>query len=208
MAQPSDPEVFYSLVQERRSVRRYLPDPLPRDLIDRLLIAACWAPSAHNRQPWRFAVITSGVVKERLATMMGTRLRDDRGRDGDPPDAIEADVRRSYTRITSAPCVIVACLTMEDMDAYPDERRSSAEQLMAVQGVALAIENLLLAASAEGLGACWMCAPLFCQETVADALDLPQGWQAQGLITLGYPASRGKEPVRKPLESLVLWRTE
>jgi F420 biosynthesis protein FbiB-like protein len=189
-------------------VRRYRPDPLDRDLIERLLHAAAWAPSAHNRQPWRFAVITGANDKEKLASQMGARLRADRTRDGDPAEAIEADVRRSYTRITTAPCCIVVCLTMEDMDAYPDERRGAAEHLMAVQGVALAIENLLLAAAVEGMGACWMCAPLFCQDTVAAAVGLPEGWQAQGLITLGYPASRGKEPVRRPLEEFVLWKTE
>jgi coenzyme F420-0:L-glutamate ligase/coenzyme F420-1:gamma-L-glutamate ligase len=199
---------FYRLITDRRSVRRYRPDPLEPALIERLLHAAAWAPSAHNRQPWRFAVVTGPAAKEQLASMMGARLRADRTRDGDPDDAIEADVRRSYTRITSAPCVIVVCLTMEDMDTYPDERRSSAEHLMAVQGVALAIQNLLLAASAEGLGACWMCAPLFCPETVGEALGLPPGWNSQGLITLGYPASRGKEPVRRPLDGLVVWKTE
>jgi nitroreductase len=79
---------------------------------------------------------------------------------------------------------------------------------MAVQGVALAIQNLLLAAAVEGLGACWMCAPLFCQDTVASALGLPAGWQAQGLITLGYAASRGKEPIRRPLDGLVVWKSK
>jgi F420 biosynthesis protein FbiB-like protein len=198
---------FYTLVATRRSIRRYLPDPIQREQIERLLTAAAWAPSAHNRQPWRFAVITDTTAKEQLATQMGARLRADRTRDGDPTDAIEADVRRSYTRITSAPCVVVVCLTMQDMDVYPDERRQQAERLMAVQGVALAIENLLLAAAAEGLGACWMCAPLFCQETVAGAVGLPGSWEAQGLITLGYPASSGKEPARRSLDGLVLWKT-
>jgi F420 biosynthesis protein FbiB-like protein len=179
---------------------------LPTDLIERLLDAAIWAPSAHNRQPWRFAVVTAADAKERLASEMGQRLRRDRARDGDPDDAIEADARRSYRRITGAPCVIVVCLTMEDMDTYPDEYRSQAEYLMAVQGAALATENLLLAAELEGLGACWMCAPLFCQETVADALELPVQWLPQGLITLGYAAGQGKEPRRRPLSDLVLWR--
>jgi len=208
VAEHTDTSSFYSLIAGRRSVRRYQPEPLDAALIERLLNAAIWAPSAHNRQPWRFAVITGAEAKEQLASQMGARLRADRTRDGDPVEAIESDVRRSYTRITSAPCVIVVCLTMEDMDAYPDERRAAAEHLMAVQGVALAIENLLLAASVEGLGACWMCAPLFCQDTVAAAIGLPGGWQAQGLITLGYPASRGKEPIRKPLGGMVVWRTE
>lgn len=198
---------FYSLITSRRSVRRYQPEPLDPVLVERLLTAATWAPSAHNRQPWRFAVVTGPADKEALASQMGARLRADRARDGDPVEAIEADARRSYTRITSAPCVIVVCLTMEDMDTYPDPRRAAAEELMAVQGVALAIQNLLLASAAEGLGACWMCAPLFCQDTVGDALSLPKHWQAQGLITLGYPASRGKEPVRRPLDGLVVWKT-
>jgi F420 biosynthesis protein FbiB-like protein len=203
-----DTNAFHSLITTRRSIRRYQPTPLAREVIDRLLHAAAWAPSAHNRQPWRFAVVTGAEAKEGLATEMGSRLRQDRTRDGDPAEAIEADVRRSYTRITTAPCVIVVCLTMEDMDVYPDERRAAAEQLMAVQGVALAIENLLLAAAVEGLGACWMCAPLFCQDTVAAALGLSPSWQAQGLITLGYAASRGKEPVRRPIDGLVVWKTE
>lgn len=208
MADNLDPSGFYSLITSRRSIRRYQPAPLDGEVIDRLLSAAAWAPSAHNRQPWRFAVVTGSKDKERLASQMGARLRADRTRDGDPAEAVESDVRRSYTRITSAPCAIVVCLTMEDMDVYPDERRAAAEQLMAVQAVALAIENLLLAAAVEGLAACWMCAPLFCQDTVAGALDLPATWQAQGLITLGYPASRGKEPVRRPLDGLVVWKRE
>jgi nitroreductase len=62
------------------------------------------------------------------------------------------------------------------MDSYPDERRRRAEYLMAVQSTAMAAQNLLLAAEQEGLGACVMCAPLFCPEIVANALHLPYGW--------------------------------
>jgi F420 biosynthesis protein FbiB-like protein len=197
---------FLSLVLGRRLVRSYQPEPLPHEVIERLLEVALWAPSAHNRQPWRFAVVTRTESKQRLASEMGERLRKDRGRDGDPQDTIELDARRSYRRITGAPCVIVVCLTMEDMDVYPDEHRSRAEHLMAVQGAALATENLLLAAEQEGLGACWMCAPLFCQDTVAEALELPSHWRSQSLITLGLPAGTGKEPKRRPMDEMVLWR--
>src|SRR3990172_10873852 len=122
---------------------------------------------------------------------MVERLRADRTRDGDPPDAIERDVKRSYERIVNAPLVIVTCLSMRDMDRYPDERRASAERTMAVQSVAMAVQNLLLAAHAEGLGACWMCAPLFCPDTVREAMGLPEDWEAQAVITLGYPANAG-----------------
>jgi coenzyme F420-0:L-glutamate ligase/coenzyme F420-1:gamma-L-glutamate ligase len=193
------------VIMSRRSLRRYLPDPVPRDLIERVLTAAIWAASAHNRQPWRFAVVESAAQKEALSASMGARLRRDLQADGAPQNVIEADVARSYERITNAPVLIAVCLTMADMDTYPDSRRSQAEYLMAVQSVAMAGQNLLLAAHDAGLGACWMCAPLFCPDVVRDSLDLPADWQPQGLVTMGYPAQE-RERTRHPLEASVLWR--
>ncbi len=188
------------LLQTRRSIRRYTADLVPPEVVERLLTAAIWAPSAHNRQPWRFATVTTAEAKARLARAMGERLRADRLADGDPADAVEADAGRSLARIAGAPVVIVVCLTLADMDYYPDPRRSQAEYLMAVQSVAMAVQNLLLAAHAEGLGACWMCAPLFCGEAVRESLDLPGDWQPQALVTLGRPASGGtlRAALRRP----------
>lgn len=196
---------LFEAIRSRRSIRRYRPEPVPQGVIVRLLEAACWAPSAHNRQPWRFAVIADAEVKERLARAMGARLRADLERDGLPPEVIEKDVARSYARITGAPVVILVALTLADMDVYPDPWRSQAEWTMAVQSVAMAVQNLLLAAHAEGLGACWMCAPLFCPDVVKAALDLPEDWQPQVLITLGYPAELPREKGRAPLASRVVY---
>jgi F420 biosynthesis protein FbiB-like protein len=193
------------IVKGRRSIRRYEPRPVPPELVCELLEAAIFAPSPHNRQPWRFAVLTELPAKERLAAAMGARLRADRARDGDPPDAIEADVARSRARICGAPVALLAALTMADMDVYDDPARSAAEHLMAVQATAAAIQNLLLLAHSRGLGASWMCAPLFCPEVVRAALPLPEDWQPQALITLGYPAGPGRERPRRPLSDSVLW---
>ena len=186
----------------RRSIRRYLSLPVARELLDSLLQAATAAPSAHNRQPWRFLIIQNGTTKERLARAMGERLRSDRLRDGDPVDAIEADVSRSHARLTNAPVLVLACMTMADMDRYAEARRNQAERLMAVQGTAMAVQNLLLAAHAAGLGACSMCAPLFCPETVSAALALPRDWEPQTIVTLGYAADHGKPRRRRPLDEV------
>lgn len=199
-------ELFEGLVKGRRSIRRYEARPVEQATVDALLEAGIWAPSAHNRQPWRFAVLTDAAERETLARRMGERLREARLADGDEVAEVEADVTRSYARITGAPAVIVAFLTMEDMDVYPDPGRQSAELLMAVQGVAMAVNNILVAAHAMGLGACWMCAPLFCSDAVAKATGAPSQWQAQALITLGYPAGKGKPAVRRPLPDVVLNR--
>ncbi len=191
-------------IQQRRSLRRYHPAPVPRDLIETVLTAAIWAPSAHNRQPWRFAVIQQKQSKVALATAMGTRLRHDLEADNVPEAVIEKDVARSYERITCAPVVIVLCLTMVDMDSYPDEKRANNEYLMAVQSTAMAGQNILLAAHELGLGACWMCAPLFVPDVVRQTLNLPEDWQPQALLTIGYPAQT-REKTRRPLEESVLW---
>ena len=193
------------LIRTRRSIRRYTRDAVPADVVEQLLAAATWAPSAHNRQPWRFVVIADGQTKYRLAAAMGGQLRRDLAADGRSPEFIERDAGRSFARLTGAPLLILINLTMADMDIYPDERRARNEAVMATQSTAMAGQNLLLAAHALGLGACWVCAPLFCPDTVRAALDLPADWQPQGLITLGYPAEE-KQKTRHSLESRVLYR--
>jgi coenzyme F420-0:L-glutamate ligase / coenzyme F420-1:gamma-L-glutamate ligase len=192
-------------MRARRSVRRYLEQPVRRAALERVLAAAAWAPSAHNRQPWRFSVLTHSDDKQRLAHAMGERLRADRLRDGDDIRVIDGDVARSRARITEAPALIVVSMTLADMDRYPDPRRSEAERIMAIQSVAMAVQNLLLAAHNEGLGACWMCAPLFCADAVRAAVGLPEDHEPQALITLGAPANAGKPASRKALTEVVRW---
>ena len=190
------------LIHSRRSIRRYTDAAVPPELVERLLTAATWAPSAHNRQPWRFAILDDAATKVRLAAAMGERLRRDLAADGLDAAAIERDAGRSHARISGAPLLILLCLTLADMDAYPDTRRRGHEMTMAVQSAAMAGQNLLLAAHALGLGACWLCAPLFCADTVREALALPVDWQPQGLITVGFPAEE-RTKTRAPLETRV-----
>ena len=200
---PADPVL--AALHSRRSLRRYHPELPSQALLEQVLNAAIQAPSAHNRQPWRFVVLRDAERKAGLARAMGAQLRADLQADGMPAALIEADVQRSWARMTGAPVLVLLCLSMQDMDDYPDVGRGQAEYMMAVQGTAMAGQNLLLAAHALGLGACWMCAPLFCPEVVSRELTLPSDWQPQGLITLGWPAqtrSRG----RRPLAELVQWR--
>ncbi len=203
MQELSAGETFIDWLTSRRSIRRYDGRPVPPESITLLLKAAIWAPSAHNRQPWRFAVITDLGLRQTLAAAMGRRLQADLVADGLPAEQIEADVQRSYLRLTGAPALIIVCLSMADMDSYPDQERQEKEWLMAVQSSAMAGQNILLSAHALGLGACWMCGPLFCPETVKRVLALDPGWQPQGLITLGFPAEV-KTRTRHPLEKVIV----
>lgn len=194
---------FFEIIRGRRSVRAFKPDPLSREQIAQILEAAGWAPSPHGRQPWRFVVIESAAARQRLADAMGAEWRRQLALDGQDDELIALRHRKSQERIVGAPCIVVPCLYLEDLDAYPDGERQAAETTMAVQSLGCAVQNMLLAAYALGLDGGWMCAPLFCQPTVRAALGLADTLHPHALITLGYAA---KDPVRRPrrpLEELV-----
>lgn len=186
------------LMAGRQTIRRFRDEAVSQEAAAQLIDAAAKAPSAHNRQPWRFCLVWDAARRQALAQRMGQRLRADRARDGDDPAVIDADVARSRARIMEAPLVIVVCMTMAEMDRYPDRRRNRAERHMAAQSTAMAGQNLLLAAHALGLGACWMCAPLFCPREVRAALGLPGDWEPQGMVLVGHPAEAGRDKPRKP----------
>jgi len=189
------------VIKSRRSIRRFRPTRFPRDVIRAMMDLARWTPSAHNAQPWRFVVIDSDEVKRRLATEMGNAWLSDMHKDGVPRNKAERMVKlESWDRITKSPFVVIACLTMEDMHKYPDPRRRKAEYLMAVQSVAAYIQTLLLIAHNQGLGACWICAPLFCQNTVRKVLGLPRKLEPQAMIIMGYAEEEPPAPLRKPLD--------
>lgn len=202
---PNTFQTFEEIIHNRRSIRRYQARPIEKRILNKILDAALWAPSAHNRQPWRFCVITSHDAKANLSAAMGDQWQRDLSSDGADPEFVERRVAISRARMMGAAALVMVSLSMEAMDTYPDAARNQAEWTMAVQSTALACQNLLLATHAEGLGACWMCAPLFVPDLVRRVLDLPATWHPQALITLGYPAEE-KTKDREPVESKVVWR--
>jgi len=190
------------LIKTRRSIRNFKPVKVSREVVNAILDLAKWAPSAHNAQPWRIIVIDDDAVKAKLATAMGRAWLSDMLKDGVPRSKAEEIVEvESWQRITESPVVLIACLSMEDMHKYSDRRRQKAEYLMGVQSVAAYIQNLLLLAHYYGLGACWVCAPLFCQNTVRKALGLPREIEPQAMVIMGYAAENPEPPPRKPLEA-------
>lgn len=194
------------IIQGRRSVRAYLPRSVGREQLMQMLEAARWAPSPHGRQPWRFAVLTQPEVCRRLADAMGERWRQQLTLDGEEEQVVTQRLEKSYQRILTAPAIVIPCLYLEELDRYPDEERQAAEQIMAVQSLGCAVQNLLLMAYSMGLDCGWMCAPLFCPDVVCAALNLDPLLIPHALITIGYAA---RDPVRRPRrtvdELVVFW---
>jgi len=197
------PTDLHTFLRSRRSIRRFKPDLVPDATIERILDTATYVPSAHHRQPWRFAVLTNAAAKEKLAEAMGREFQRDLEMDSIPTGEIEKKVRRSREKIVAAPVIVVLNADITEMDVYPDKRRNKAEHLMATQSVSNAGMQLMLAAHAEGLGSVWICSPLFAQETVRRALDLPETWEPQAMIFLGYAAETPQARERKSIQDIL-----
>jgi len=171
-------------------------------LIDKLIDCASYAPSAHNAQPWRFFIVEDEAKRETLIHEMGKRYEEDLRKDKIREPMIEKRLRHSKKLFSDAPLLMIGCIDMSDMDNYPDTGRQQAEMIMATQSLAAAIENLLLAVNASGLGSCWFCAPLFCPDVVKGVLGLSDHYTPQALITLGYPAESPSPPPRLDLDDV------
>jgi len=192
------------MVRTRRSVKqRFVERPVTNQVLNRVLESATWAPSAHNSQPWSFVVIKDNAVKRRLAENMAVVWRRDFEVESTPVDEREKRIGASVDRISNAPVVLVVCLMTEHLQQYRDNRKKNCEHIMAVQSVAAAIQNLLLAAHELNVGSCWLCAPLFCQEAVRETLGIPADVEPQAVVLLGYFEGSVETPPRKPLMEIV-----
>ena len=194
---------LHDFLRTRRSIRRFKPDLVADSVIERILATATFAPSAHNLQPWRFVVVTTSVVKAKLADAMAADFRRDLEKENVPENEITVRLDKSRARINSAPVVIVLCMDATGMNVYPDRARKKAEYIMAVQSVANAGAQLLLAAHAEGLGGVWTCGPLFAPGVVKSTLELQKTWEPQAMFFIGYPAETPEARERKPLNKIV-----
>ncbi len=192
-----------------RSIRKYQAKAVPLEVVEEVLEAARWAPSAHNAQPWRFIVLDDTTVKRQLAEDMAEAWAVDLAKEN---IAIDIETRKMRVeRFASAPVLVLACITMEGMRSFSDVERQSVERDLAVESLGAALQNLLLAAFEKGLGACWFCAPGFCKDTVRKVLKIPSDVEPHALILIGYPAEKPIAPPRKAINEYVFknyWGTK
>jgi nitroreductase len=201
----------------RKSIRRYKPDPVPEEMIDKILEAARWAPTGENYQPWRFIVIRDPETKNKIGDLArlgsGSRMttwyclgemQERFTKIKDPVKRAEV-LRFMYSGEVSefakhAPLVIAVIGTlMEGSVDVPYD-------------LSAAIENILLEAHSLGLGACWVHGPVASTRDAKkfkEILDIPTGmgeYKVIAYVAIGFPKEQRKPPRPKlPLEDLVYW---
>ncbi len=160
---------FLDLARSRRSIRAFRPDPIPEELLETILEAARWAPSAGNVQAWRVKVVTEPSEKEKLR-------------------------RRPDDFLPTAPVILIFCADATTSAVRYGNRGAT---LYAIQDATLACCHALLAAADLGLGSCWIGA--FDEAHVVRALRLPKGLRPVALLPLGWPAEAPGPTTRRPL---------
>ena len=175
---------FRDLVASRFSCRAYRPDPVPREAVEQILEAARQAPSACNKQPWRFVVATDAALRARLlgeGTLPGLRM----------------------TWADTAPVILVLGIKKSVITHHVAPLLSKVEYPLLDLGIAG--EHAVLQAAELGLGTCWI--GWIRPKEVRRLVGWPSDITPQSMITLGWPASRPeKQSSRLPLSDIVTWR--
>lgn len=204
----------YEAMRTLRAVRRLRPDPIADDVLRRVLEAATWAPTGGNVQPWRIVLVKDPARKAKVGAMYAERWNAFSGgyRKMMLAPEMAEDARKRMQRTIAAgdylaqhfgasPVIAVFCFNPQQM-AITD---SKLERVSVVGGgsVYTAVENLLLACRAEGLGC--VLTTLLCEvePAVKALLSIPDPWGTAAAIPIGYPVGRGHGPlIRKPVEDL------
>ncbi|MDB4957423.1 MAG: hypothetical protein JWO36_4992 [Myxococcales bacterium] len=216
---PLNADAMLEHLRTRRSVREFASTPVERRVLGRLVTAAITAPSATNRQPWRFVVITDPASRERIASAVrvATEAIDRIVRTG--PHAAEWGSYGDFfwQPLASAAAIIVpAVREPPDMlagflrSAGADPERFQLPSAMSPERCALggAVMALQLQAHAEGLGTAWMAGPMVACAEVEAACGISRPWQMVGAIAVGYPIAVPVAPPRKSLEDVIFWIEE
>ena len=188
------------------------PDPIPDDVLHRVLEAATWAPTGGNVQPWRIVVVKDRALKEALGKLYNERwiaYSKQRGAiSAGAPAELRARAERSIAagdylgaHFGETPVVAVFCFNPKNM-AITDAKQDR-PSVVGGGSVYTAVENLLLACRAEGLGCVLTTLLCACEPEVAALLGIPSPWGTAAAIPIGYPMLRGHGPItRRPVEEL------
>ena len=183
-------------IQRRTSVRRFRPDTVPRETIERLLDAAVRAPNHKLTEPWRFAVLTGGAVARFAEIRARHRLK--RFTDPASPEAVAAaDKMRRETLETPAIIVVMCAVSQDEITREEDYAATM-----------MATANLMIAAESLGLGTYLRTGGIMREPDVTAMVDLDHGQRIACIVMLGYPRDSEAAKRRRPSGELTRWISE
>lgn len=184
-------------VPGRRSVRQFSAEPVPAEMLADAVADALTAPAPHHSTPIRF-VRVSGDARTRLLDALRADWEADLKADGHTGEVLARRLGRGDLLRTSPELVLPFVDDAAGAHDYPDARRRGCEESMFTVAGGAAVQSLLVALAARGLGSCWVGSTIFAAETTRRVIDLPDSWRPLGAVAVGIPAEpappRGPRP--------------
>jgi len=180
----------------RRSIRSFSAEQVDPDTLRRAIAVGLTAPAPHHTHPVRFVWVRNRPLRAKLLDAMRAAWRADLRGDGWSEERIDRRVARGEILYGAAELVLPFRVP-DGAHEYPDERRGAAEAAMFTVAAGAAVQGLLVALAAEGLGSCWVSSTLFAADVVRGVLDLPADWSPLGAVAVGHPADGPLAP-REP----------
>ncbi|HEV3361637.1 MAG TPA: coenzyme F420-0:L-glutamate ligase [Pseudonocardiaceae bacterium] len=180
----------------RRSIRSFSAEQVDPDTLRRAIAVGLTAPAPHHTHPVRFVWVRNRPLRAKLLDAMRAAWRADLRGDGWSEERIDRRVARGEILYGAAELVLPFRVP-DGAHEYPDERRGTAEAAMFTVAAGAAVQGLLVALAAEGLGSCWVSSTLFAADVVRGVLDLPADWSPLGAVAVGHPADGPLAP-REP----------
>lgn len=172
----------------RRSIREFSDDEVDADIVRSAIGTALTAPAPHHTAPIRFVWVRSPVRRKELLESMRQAWRSDLAADGLSPERIEKRLARGDL-LFRAPELVLPFLVAHGAHTYSDARRTGCEHTMFTVAGGAAVQALLVALAAEGMGSCWVGSTIFAPEVVRNVLGLPADWEPLGAIAIGHPTT-------------------
>ncbi|MCI8525410.1 MAG: nitroreductase family protein [Oscillospiraceae bacterium] len=193
-----------ALIAARRSIRRYQDQPLTRQELEAVLEAGRLAPSAKNRQPWRF-IVAQGAAKAALVEALRAGLAQEAARPLLPQSTdCRGRAAQSFSILDEAPAAIVVVNPLGRPLDTPLDAEGRVAELCNAQSLGAALENMCLTAAALGLGSLWVCDTYFAHAALKDWAGIPG--EPAAVLALGRPAEAPAPRPRLPLETITEWR--
>jgi len=203
-----DIDSFLELARTRRSIRRFKPDPVPDELVKKILEAGRWAMSGANGQPWEFIVVKDRETKDKLsetgaeATKASAALESSRVPEMRQPWYRDLPRTIPRSRFSDAPTIIVICGDPRTAQASVLNRLSD-RRWVVDENIAAATQMIHLAVAACGLGSQWVTVDRYFEELIKPILGVPPILRIFSMVPIGYPAYEPKAPHRRDLEEIV-----
>jgi nitroreductase len=200
-----------NLIKNRRTIRKYKDIPISKDIIEKIIEAGRWASSIHGFQPWRFVVITNHLLIKKISGILSKKSKV-------TCSGVDKVLSLTASTIANAPAIILIYnqnifkdisykfLKIKNTENSKIETISGVRiaEVSEIEAISGAIQNMILVAESLGIGSCWNTIPLFCEKEINELLGNNE--QLIAVLTLGYPAEKGRRSPRKSIDKIVQYK--